>query len=880
MRPPRLGDWLIARTAPSPESGENIRGDLHEEYIALPRGLRDLWYLWQSAWIAGGYLAARLARRDHWWRGGAGAGWSWTGRDLRHAVRLWRRHPGFAVLVVATLGLGIGATTAIVSVVDRVLLRPLPYPEPDELVTVWNTYPTWRGHEVLDAFWDTVPLSYPEYVDWRDGQSAFRSVAIYTSGNATLSGIGDPALIGFGTASSTLFPLLGVRPSVGRTFRADDEGAGGNRVAVVSAGFWASRLGATRDLSGTSIVVDGERYDVIGVLPIGFRLRSYLGLGLQTPDVWVPAGLFGNADDRGHHQYEAIARLAPGVSITQAEGDAGPLLRGAADPSRMGIRVLPRQQEEVAAARGPLIILLLAASVLMVIAGVNVATLFTAEAWNRRHEFATRRALGADGGQLARQLVLESGSLGLLGAGVGIGVAGLALPTLLRLAPPELALPAHVPLNIRMLVASALSGVTIGIGFGLVPSLLTLRAQTGSALNRRTVAGHRTTARLQRALIALEAALSIILLIGAALLGRSLLAMEAVDPGFQGENLVAVNLPLSGPRTQSARVVQLARDLVDRLGATPGVSVVTGANVVPFSGEGGSSSFRIDGRPVAEGEKLPEAQRRNVLPGFHETLGIPVVAGRTIGPEDREHSRPVVVVSQALAERYWPGESPIGEFIVRDNQRWEVVGIVGDVLHADLTSSHQSTFYFPFYQQPPNRFWMIVKSTLPPETLIPTLRREVTAIAPDVALGRTETLDAMVDQSTAPARYRAALIAVFGACALLLAAVGILGLTARMVAARRRELGIRIALGAHQGAVTRAVMATEASAMVAGIAAGLGVSFFAVRTLDAFLFGVAPYDPESFIGAGALLAVTGLLASYLPARRTAKLNPVEVLREE
>jgi putative ABC transport system permease protein len=659
-------------------------------------------------------------------------------------------------------------------------------------------------------------------------------------------------------------------------------------VAVVSYGFWRARLGGMADPTGRSLTLDGERYAIIGVLPEGFRLRGLTGLTTQTPDVWVPAGLFGDADDRGWHLYEGIGRLRRGVSPAQAASDIAPLLRGGRTPASMGVRVLPRQREEAASARGPLLVLLAAAVLLMAIAAVNVATLFTAEAARRRHEFATRQALGASRWRLARQLAFESGSIGLLGALIGAAVAIVGVPALLALSPPELGLPARIPLDLRILSAAAAFGIAVGIVFGVVPSLLVSRATSKAALTARSVTTDRATARVQRALIAAEAALSIVLLIGAGLLGRTLLALQAADPGFQRQDLIAVSLPLSGPQTQPHLVVQLARDLVDRLGALPGVAAVTGANAVPFSGEGGSSSFDIEGRESGPNQKKPEAHRRNVLPGFHETLGIAVVAGRTFRAEDREDSRPVVVVSESLAERYWPGQSPIGGFILRDGfslrdeveTRWEIVGVVRDILHEDLTAAGQSTFYFPFYQQPPTRFWLIVRSALPAAQLMPAIRTAVTAAAPGVALGRVDALGRLVDASTATARYRAALVAVFGGCSLLLAAVGIFGVTARMVSARRRELGIRLVLGAREAEITRAVVTAEARAIGTGIVVGVVLSAVAVRALEGFLFGVSPYDARTFVVAALVLGAVGLVASYLPARRASRANPLEVLRAE
>jgi len=371
-----------------------------------------------------------------------------------------------------------------------------------------------------------------------------------------------------------------------------------------------------------------------------------------------------------------------------------------------------------------------------------------------------------------------------------------------------------------------------------------------------------------------------VLVVAAGLLVRTLQALQAVDPGFDRDNIVAVSLPLSGPRTQPHLVLQLAHDLTARIGSIPGVDRVSGANAVPFSGEGGSTSFTIEGRPESEGEKKPEAHQRIVLPGFHEILGIPLIAGRTFTSEDRAGAHPVVVVSQSLADHYWPRENALGRIILQAGRRYEVIGIVRDILHTDLAGEHQATFYFPFDQLPPTRFWLIVRSTMVPETLVLAIRHAITAVAPDVALGRINALARFAEESAGPARYRATLVAIFGVCSLLLAAVGIFGVTARMVSARRRELGIRMALGARTMQVTRAVVITEARAVGIGVLAGLLMAAIASRSLEAFLYGVSAYDVPTFAGAALLLGAVGLIASYLPARRSARASPVDALRVE
>jgi putative ABC transport system permease protein len=781
---------------------------------------------------------------------------------------------------VCTLGLGTGVTAAIFAVVDQVMLRSLPYPDAHELVTVWNTYPTWRGHEVLDPIWDRIELSYPEYRDWREGQRSFSEVAIYSTGEATLTGLGDPVRIGFGAASPSLFPLLGVRTQLGRTFAEDEAGAAGDRVAVVSHGFWLGRLGGTTDLAQVSVTIDASRYALVGVLPPGFRVRSHTGLTSGSPDVWVPAGIFGDANERGWHRYEAIARIRTGVSLDDAALESQRLLGGGADESRRGARVLPRQAEETANARGPLLLLLGAAALLLAIAAVNVAMLLTADATGRRHEFATRRALGARRGQLVGQVASEGAAIGLLGAIVGVMVAVPCVPVLLALAPEGLGMPAQAPIGLRVLLATATFSIVAGMVFGVGAGLLFSHFDARTSLTLRTMSSDRVSARVQHAMIAVEAALAIILLVAAGLLGRSLLHLESVDPGFARRNLVAMSLPLVAPDAQSIEVARIAGELVAQIGSLPGVEQVTVASTVPFSGEGGSSSFRIEGRPVPQGEKSPETHRINAMPGFHEILGIPVVSGRTFTESDRVLERDVIVVSESLARRYWPGASPVGAYVIRGDVRWEVIGVVRDVLLADLAESSQSTFYFPFWREPSTSLWTILRSPMPTEAIVPSVRAVVQRVAPGVAVARVARLDAMVGESTASARYRAVLVAVFGGCSVLLAGAGIFGLTARMVVARRRELGIRAALGAQRAQITRTVMSSEARALAVGIVTGLALAAGAVRGLESFLFGIVPLDLSTFVAAALALGAVGLVASYLPARWLAERDPIEVLRAD
>jgi len=877
-RPPRVAEWLL-RTLPKDARGQSIRGDLYEEYGRRRRDRgRVVWITAQAFFLATRYLGYGLRSRSG--RGDLRRGGGGVGRDLRFATRRLRKHPAFTMLAVATLGLGIGSVTTILTVVDRVLLRDLPYPAPHQLVTVWNTYPTWRGHEVLDPYWDTVALSYPEYRDWREGNRAFQSVAIYTTGVSTVTGSGSPARIGFGTASASLFPMLGARPVIGRFFRQTDEADEASRVAVISHRFWTSQFGQDAGAVNRTVTVDGERYTIVGVLPETFRIRSLASARGDDVDIWAPAGIFGEANDRGHHLYEAVGRLNPGVTLPQAMADVGPLLRGDQDVTRQDVRVLSREREEVAESRGPLLLLLGAGVILMIIACINVAAVFMAEITGRRHELATRKAIGANRWQMSRQLLAESVCLGVLGAVVGIAVSFAGVRILLNLAPSGLMLPAHVPVFGRVLGWTILLGVVIGVLFGVGPALVAARFDVTSLTSARRLAGYGKSRRIQRGMVTMQSGLAVVLVVLGGVLTRSLIAVQSVDPGFDPEQILAVSVPVTGPRTANDRMPQFARAVRERVARLPGVTGVTGANSIPFSGAGSSSSFQIEGRPVGANEKLPEAHRRTVLPGFHQMLAVPVLAGRTLTDMDDEDAPPVVVVSEALAKQYFPGTSPIGAFLIRDRRRWEIVGVVGDILHGDLTAERQSTYYFSFYQQPPNQFWLLIRSAITLETLVPQIRQSVAEIAPDVAVGRVETLPNLVRLSTAEESYRMTLIVLFGVFSLTLAAVGVFGTTARTVAARRRELGVRLALGADWKSVAKVVSLGELRAVVIGVVLGLVVAWSVTSTIGGLLFGVAPHDPVSFAMAAAMLIGAGAVASYIPARRVATVDPVEALQAD
>ena len=879
MRPP-FEPWLTRLIAPADR--EYLAGDLREEYgrrrRAGGRAAAGGWYAREIVAAFGHRIAAALRAI----RGAGRPRLTSIRQDLRFAGRTIRRGPGHAALVGGTLALGIGATTAVFTVVDRVLIRSAPFPEADELVSVWNTYPGWRGHEVLGSFWDRIPFSYPEYVDWREGRRSFESVAIYGRRPMTITGSGTPARLDIGLASASLFPLLGVEPVLGRTFTVDEVGPGAARVALLGHATWRERWGGRADVLGSTIRLDGAAFTIVGVLPPRFRFRPLEGVAMDGFDVWIPVGADGAELDRGSHDYEGIGRLAGGAITPALLEETGRLMGGEAYPDRRGVRITPRRDEEVGEARGPLLLLLSAVGLLMAIACVNVAALFLGRVLARRGELATRAALGAGTGRILRQLSIEALVLGAIGVagGLALGTAGLRL--LVVSAPADLDLPARIGLDLRVLGFSVAVGLITSLVFGLAPGVLLRGGDLDGRLRRasgRLLSGGR---RFQRVLVAAQFGLSLLLLVGAGLLGRSLAAELDVDPGFETGTLLSfdISLPPDAYASESARSA-FYTSLVDRLAAIPGVETVSGTSALPFSGRGGSSSFQIVGREVPEDRKKPEALRRTVLPGFHEALGIALLRGRPFRASDRDGTGDAVLISRAMEERFWPDDDAIGARIERDGREWEIVGVVDDVLVDDLVGEPRPTFYTPFHQDESRAdLTLVLRARVPPGRLAPQVRAAVWDLDAGLPVENPEEVQALLDRATAPQRYRTMLLALFAVMATSLAAVGIFGVTTRSLVQRTREMGIRVALGAGPGRLVGQMVRGEAPALLAGIAAGIGAACVVSRALTPFLYGVPRLDPMTWIAAVTLLAGTGLASVLLAARRVRRLDPARVLRAD
>jgi predicted permease len=804
-------------------------------------------------------------------------------QDTRFGLRSLRRRPLFSVTAVLTLGLGIGSATTLFSVVEGVLLRPLPFHRSQELVTLTQTIPEWRSRESLAGRWDRVALSQPAFQRLTDAQSSFAGVAIYRLGARTLLDEGEPATLPVGLASSSLFAVLNTRPILGRTFLPEEDGPDATRVALVSQEIWRERFGSDPGILGRSVSLSGDDFTIVGVLPAGFEVRSFVGMGSGSTfsrGFWVPLGLDAEEFQEDSNWYQGIARLKPEVSRGRAEEETSALVQGEGSSYRYGARVRGLTDEWTGAYRKPLTLLFAAAVVLLLISCGNVAALLLGETPGRQGEMMTRRALGAGGRRLARQLLTESLLLGVAGGALGAFISPFGTHLLLSFAPPIPRLEG-VGINASVFLFSVSAGVLSSVGFGLAPILQMTggRYSGGLGTGGRIVGTHKGF--LHRVVVSGEVALTVLLLVGGGLLARSLYTLLDVDPGFRQEGLIEARVSVPSylvPDPDQRRMVYA--DLVDAVRTLPGVQEVSGTRAVPLSGSLNSNGIEIVGRsPVSEADR-PVAQRRRVYPGYFRAMGIPLLRGRDISEFDVRDTPNVAVISQAMAERFWPGQDPIGaRFVAHDTVT--VVGVVGDVLHESLKADPRPTFYLADAQQAIQvTMSLVAHASGDPEALLPQIRHAIRRVHPQAPVVRLATARSLISQTARDERFRVVLFLAFGLVAVLLAGAGVFGVTARGVESRKREMGIRLALGARSGHVMRTTVLPGVLSGVTGLILGLVAALAASRLLASFLFGVETWDPATY----ALVALTmlgiSLAATYVPSRRVQSMEPAAVLRED
>lgn len=808
--------------------------------------------------------------------------------DLRYALRQLRRSPGFTAVAVVTLALGIGATTAIFSVVNGVLLRPLPYPAPDRVVCVWNTYEEGR-----------LALSEREFVTYRELEGAFEGMGTYAFGSVNLTGgAGEAERVRAASVTYDLMPLLGVAPIIGR-HRAPAAGSPGGEAAVVlSEGLWRRRYGGDREIVGRRIQVDGEPRTVIGVMPERFRLP--LDYGGAPVRLYVPTAVPKDPDPRNLHYLNGLARLEEGVSLEEAratvasgaarvKGELGERL-----PETFSATAVPAREDVVGDVRTSLFVLLGAVALVLLIACVNVASLFLARGDAREGELAVRTALGAGRARLLRQLLTESLVLAAVGGAVGTLLAVWGTPGLAALGPPGIPRLDAVAVDHRVLAFAAIVTLATGVLFGILPSLRAARREPRGLLRSggRGSAARRRGGGLRRGLVVGEIAVATTLAVAAGLLVRSLSEIRAVDPGFRAERVLTFQLEPSPSSYPDAGVTRgFYSRLLERLANVPGV-VSVGANTnLPLADEPGDWGVRIRGRgPEGLGERGPDPDWHVTTPGYFEALGIPVLSGRAFRRGDREGGSQAVVISREMARRWWPDGDALGtqlRMTTDVDTIWRtVVGIVGDVRQRGLDREPRPAMYLPHAQFPNSSpltvrsLNVVLRTASAPASVAELIRREVRRLDPDVPVADLRTMAEVRAGATAETRFRGALVGSFAGLALLLVVVGTYGTTAYLVGRRRREMGIRMALGSTPGRLRRMVLGE--GLRLAGAGAALGIVGAAVLSgvLESLLYGVSATDPAVFLSVPAVLAGVALLATLVPARRAARTQPMTVLREE
>lgn len=819
-------------------------------------------------------------------------------RDVVYGWRKLRSSPGFAAAAVLTLALGIGATTAIFSTVHAVLLRPLPYPDPAELVRVWETSP--EGSR-------TNPVSSGNYMDWREQATSFEMLGAHSwLFGTTLTGDDAPVRVNAVRIAPSALRALGPTPVAGRSFTAADGEIGAEPVVLLSHALWQQRWGGDPDVIGEAITLDAEPYTVVGVLPSGFDYPS------PEVDVWRPLRL--DADDRENrrsHQWTVVARLDDGVTVerAQAEMDAVAARITEAHPRHMtgwGVNVVPLRDDITDDVRSLLWVLMGVVGVVLLLTCVNLANLLLARATARERELAVRGALGAGRGRLVRQLLVESLLLGALGGGLGLAVLAIGLDALLALAPPDIPLLDDVRVDPVVLGFALSTTLLATLLFGLVPALRATatastdtprsggrgarkgRARSGLAvrLGVRGGTGGPAHGRLRAGLLVAEIGLAVVLVVGAGLLLRSMARLNAVDPGLDPENVLVGFVDLGSPRYPASEDhIAFFQSLLDRLRAAPGVVDAAGSTEPPLGGYEMTFSYQIEGRPASTPSGREEDERLfAVTPGYFETMGIPIIEGRGIEPADRMGSRPVVVISQALVAKQWPDSDPVGARIrFSEDAEWlEIVGIAGDARLDGLDRDAPPAIYIAFDQKPWQ--WMAwlavtIRTEGDPTSLVPTLRAELQELDPDVLPEMVTTVEGLYAESAARRRFAARLLGAFAVLALTLGAIGIYGLLAYSVAQRRQEIGIRMALGAEPGRVARRVVRDALTIAGVGVTLGAAAALALTRVLRSLLFQVEPTDPAVFAVAIAALLAVAAGAAWLPARNATKVRAAEVLAE-
>ncbi len=864
----------------------------------VPAAHRDAWVAeWHGElhwrWTAGrrrdeGSLALRLALVARcvgavpdalWMRHRHGGGFMFS-QDVRLALRSIRARPGFSAVVVGTLALAIGANAAIFSVVNGVLLRALPFHDPDRLVLVRGAPTDGDSAKVGGS------TSYPDYADLRDAAKAFQSIAILgTRSPVHTSGKLEPARLSSAVVSANFFSTLGVAPLLGRGFLAEEDTPGGPKVAVLAHELWQSRFGGDPRILGTSITLDGQPHTIVGVMPRGFAFP-------RTAQLFTPITQQPRIGNRGVHGFTVIGRIAAGVPFARAEAEAKAIAARleAEHPesnAKRGARLEPMREAVVHNARPGILVLAGAVGLVLIIGCTNVAGLFLARAASREREAAVRTALGAARGRLVRQLLTESVLLSLIGGALGIVVALYGVRALVASAPSTLPRTGAIAIDGIVLTYLLLVSVAVGVAFGALPAWQFSRGESLAALRdggRGATSGKRRL-RLRRVLVASELALAVVLVVGAGLLVKSFARLQQVDVRFDPTHLLLVPIELPESRYGDAQLRgRFYESLRERTEALPGVRGAAIAQEHPL-GEGWTSSFTIVGHEPPKPGEEPESRIRPISAGYFHLMGVPLRAGREFAAQDRQGSPGVVVINEAFAAQHFPNENPIGKHIHRSSwwpgmpDDFEVIGVAANERFRGLENEADPATYFSLPQFQMAQY-LLLRTQGDPLALLPAVRREIWALDRSLPVEGANAMTTVLDEQLAGARFNTGLLTLFAVVALFLAALGVYGVLSYSVTQRTSEIGLRMALGAPRASVVRLVVQDGLSLATIGIAVGVGGALVATRLLTKLLFGVSPLDPQVFAVVMLLLGTVATLAAYLPARRASRVDPMVAMRSD
>ena len=814
-------------------------------------------------------------------------------QDLRYGVRMLLKHPGVSIVAIITLALGIGANTAIFSVVNAVLLRPLTYKDPERLVSLWENVPT-HGR------WRATPGNFH---DWKKQNTLFEGISAYGGSAMSLTGDGgEPEQLHGSRVSSGYFTVVGVEPALGRAFSPDEYEVGKGKVVILAHALWQRRYGGDPNVVNRTITLDGSNYTVVGVMPRGLYPARPLTTGQIDFDetgqqYWLPMSFDPQcAAVRSAHVLGVVGRLKPGVTLDQAAAEMNAigarLEQEYASNKGKGIIVNPFMNEVVGNVRTGLVTMLIAVGLVLLIACANIAGLLLAQHAARSKEIAIRAALGASRGRLVRQFFLEGLLLSLLGTLAGIGLAALGLNVLLKLVTQNIPRLDHVQLDWQVLGFTLLLAIATCLVFGLIPALQASKPDLHTTLEHsaRTAGLGGRRLRLRQALVVFQVSMAVMLVIGAGLLIKSFWRLQQVDPGFRAEHVLSLGLTLPYAKYDKPEEInQFFNQLHDGISNLPGVQSAAIAYDHPLQ-TNWIDSFGIEGRVApADGRGL-QANFNPIGPDYFVTVGAPMVRGRQFTPQDDQDHPGVMIVNEAFVRHYFPNEDPIGRRVkpspparIWREQRltsFEIVGVVRDVKSAGLQAETEPTYYLPATQSPLQDMALLVRTTIEPTAIVPALRQTVWSIDPNQPISNVNTMEQIVSDSISQPRLNMTLMALFGALALILAAVGIYGLLSYTVTQRTQEMGIRMALGAQVGDVMRLVLKQGMVLAIVGQAVGLAGALVLTRLIRALLFGVTPTDVTIFAAVVAVLTTIALLACYLPARRATKVDPLKALRYE